>query len=206
VELPPGGVEMTDEEMDDRWDAWTPTEVARRLAGVATPWAVAGGWSLDLFLGRPTRAHDDIEITTPARSFPTLVEAFDDFEWDVVGSGRRWPFPVGLDVLHQTWLRDPTTDRYHLDVFREPHDGATWIYRRHPAIRMPYADVHERSAAGVPFVAPEVTLLFKAKACREKDQADFDVVRPALDGARHRRLRGWLIAAHPGHAWIDELA
>ncbi len=188
--LPPGGIEMSDAEMDARWDAWTPDQVADRLAGVRAPWAVAGGWSLDLFMGRTTRPHGDIEITTPARSFPALVAAFDRFEWDVVGSGRRWPYPEGMDVLHQTWLRDPSTDRYHLDVFREPHDGSTWIYRRHPAIRLPYADVHERTAAGVPFVAPEVTLLFKAKAHRDKDQADFDVVVGALDEVRRRRLRG----------------
>ena len=30
------------------WDAWTPAEVARRLAGVAAPWYIAGGWAIEL--------------------------------------------------------------------------------------------------------------------------------------------------------------
>jgi hypothetical protein len=27
------------------WDAWTPAEIARRLAGVQAPWYVAAGWA-----------------------------------------------------------------------------------------------------------------------------------------------------------------
>src|SRR5665213_3408440 len=40
---------------DAEWDAWTPAEAARRLAGVEAPWAVSAGWAIDLFLGRERR-------------------------------------------------------------------------------------------------------------------------------------------------------
>ena len=40
--------------------------------------------------------------------------------------------------FYQTWLRDPATGNYLLDVFREPQpDGDTWICRRDERIRFP---------------------------------------------------------------------
>jgi len=48
-----------------------------------------------------------------------------------------------------------------------------------------------RAAGGVRVVAPEIALLFKAKAPRFKDQRDFDRVLPHLD----RAARSWLASA-----------
>jgi hypothetical protein len=53
---------------------------------------------------------------------------------------------------------------------------------------------------------PELVLLFKAKATRPKDQADFDGVLPLLGQARRDVLSGWLELVHPGHPWLEELA
>jgi hypothetical protein len=201
--LPPGGVEVR----DPPWQAWQPQEVADRLRAVELPWGIAGGWALDLFLDTATRPHDDLEIAVPARRFGELRSLFAAYEFHVVGDGRRWQLDdATLERTYQTWLFDPTTSSYRLDVFREPHDGDTWICRRSPEIRLPYTVVFETGAAGVPFLRPEIVLLFKAKATRAKDVADLEVVLPALDADR----RGWLAQAlervHPGHAWIDRLA
>jgi hypothetical protein len=87
---------------------------------------VAAGWALDLFLGRQTRPHEDLEIGVPADRFDEVAARFD-----------------------------------------------TWICRRDPAIRLPSSLLIGRSA-----------MLFKAKAPREKDEADFAGVLPMLDGPR----------------------
>ena len=92
------------------WEAWTPAEVAQRMASVAAPWYVAPGWALDLFTGASTRAHDDLEIGVPGARFGEIVAAFPDFDWDVVGGGWIWPFPEQAARHHQTWLRE-TRDR-----------------------------------------------------------------------------------------------
>ena len=36
--------------------------VARVMRGYRHPWFVSGGWAIDLFVGRVTREHEDIEI------------------------------------------------------------------------------------------------------------------------------------------------
>ncbi|WP_227980938.1 hypothetical protein [Nocardia spumae] len=56
-------------------------------------------------------------------------------------------------------LRDPATGRYHLDVFREPHDGDQWICRRDSGITLPYTELIRTSPAGIPYAIPEAALL-----------------------------------------------
>jgi uncharacterized protein CbrC (UPF0167 family) len=210
-QLPGGSIELSDSEieaLDVRWaSCWTPGEVARRLAGIAVPWCVAAGWALDLFRGRQTRKHGDIEIAIPAASFPEVRDRFPGYVFDGVGDRRIWEeaTPDVLAAVHQTWLRDPATGNYLVDVFREPHDGDTWICRRDETIRLPYRDIIHRTADGIPYLAPELVLLFKAKHARPKDQADFEGTVPHMTPAQRETLAGLLALVHPGHTWLAGL-
>ena len=183
--MPSGGIELSPAEieaLDARWSSsWSPSEVARHLAGITTPWCVAAGWALDLFHGRQTRVHGDIEIAIPAAGFPEVRSRFRGYVFDAAGSGRIWEdaSPEVLAAVHQTWLRDPASGNYLLDVFREPHDGDTWICRHDKRIRFPYSEIIHHSEDGIPYLAPELVLLFKAKHARQKDQADFAATAPS---------------------------
>ena len=92
-----------------------------------------------------------------------------------------------------------------LDVFREPHDGDIWICRRDETIRFPYGDIIHHTHDGVPYLAPELVLLFKAKHVRPKDQADFDGTVPHMTRAQRGTLAELLARAHPGHHWLANL-
>ena len=63
-----------------------------------------------------------------------------------------------------------------------------------------------RTAGGIPYIAPQIVLLFKAKATREKDQRDFDLAAPLLSTEAREWLAGSLRVIQPGHAWIERLA
>ncbi|MFH9476666.1 nucleotidyltransferase domain-containing protein [Streptomyces anulatus] len=210
-QLPDGGDELSPEEieaLDARWSSsWTPGEVAQRLAGISTPWCVAAGWALDLFRGRQTRDHGDIEVAIPEAGFPEVRDRFPGYVFDAAGSGRIWEDapPETLAAVHQTWLRDPATGNYLLDVFREPHDGDTWICRRDETIRLPYSEIVHHTQEGIPYLAPELVLLFKAKHARPKDRRDFDATVPLLTGAQRATLEELLARVHPGHAWLTDL-
>jgi hypothetical protein len=210
-QLPGGGNELSPveiEALDARWlSCWTPSQVAQQLAGIATPWYVAAGWALDLFRGTPTRAHGDIEIGVPAAGFPEVRDRFPGYAFDAVSSGRIWENapPDVLAATHQTWLRDRSTGNYLLDVFREPHDGDTWICRRDETIRLSYREIIHHTDDGIPYLAPELVLLFKAKHARGKDQADFDRTVPLLTRAQRETLAELLDRTHPGHPWLADL-
>ncbi len=202
--MPAGGVAISQEECDRRWRPWSLAILAERL-GEVRGWGVVGGWAIDLYLGRVTRHHADLEIAVPAHTFQLIAAEFPDLEWDVVGDGLLWPYPEALDDFHQTWLRDPASGSFLLDVFRERHDDTTWAYRRDPTITLPYAEAYLQAENGLRYLAPEVVMLFKAKLQRPKDQQDFDTVLPALDEQQRARLRTWLERTEPSHLWLDAL-
>ena len=209
--LPEGRIKLSPadiEALDDRWArAWTPPEIARRLVGVDVPWYVAAGWALDLFRGRQTRRHGDLEIAIPAARFAEISDRFPGYVFDGIGQKCVWPdaTPEVLAVTHQTWLRDPATGDYLVDVFREPHEDGMWVCRRDATIRLPYDQVICHTADGIPYLAPELVLLFKAKQPRPKDQADFEAVLPELSPAQRMRLAELIRRVHPEHHWLTEL-
>ena len=163
-----------------------------------------GRWTC--FTGASTRAHDDLEIGVPRARFGEIVAAFPDFEWDVVGGGRIWPFPEQAARHHQTWLREPATGQYRVDVFREPHVGDLWVCRRDASITLPYSELILHTNDGIPYTTPEVALLFKAKQVRSKDEADFQRVLPNMTQTQRSRLTSWISQVRPGHPWITPLA
>jgi hypothetical protein len=193
-----------------KWDAWRPEKVATMLASVEAPWYVAGGWAIELFLGEQRREHEDLEIAVPNSRFDEFLPSLDGLELFVI-TGPREATPIELardrlEETHQTWVREPSTGRWRLDVFREPSDGDTWIFRRDASIRMPYERVIDWTDDGIPHGRPEIILLYKAKhADRERDQGDFGAVLPMLEPARRRWLAEALEVVHPGHPWLAEL-
>ncbi len=191
----------------DAWRAWHPAEAAARLFGLAAPWCVVGGWSIDLWLGRPTRPHDDLEIAVPRGSFTEVRARLRDYALFSVGDGEVRTLAPDTEPppeRHQNWVLDVAANAWRMDVMLEPGDAHTWVFRRNPAITAPRSQmIGERN--GIPFLRPTGTLLFKAKSTRPKDEADFAVCLPQLDVAE----RGWLHDAiertHPGHAWLAAL-
>jgi hypothetical protein len=203
-ELPPGGEIV---EADPPWEAWSPREAADLLGGLSVPWAVAAGWAVDLFRGGTARAHEDLEIAVPSGRFPEVLAALAGYDLEVIGSGRRWPLDSpAFAVMTQTWVREPGQGPYRMDIFREPHDGGTWICRRDPAIRRPYREVITATPDGIPYLVPEIALLFKAKHTRPKDEADFEGALPLLTPASRAWLSAALTRVHPGHPWLARLA
>jgi hypothetical protein len=176
------------------------------MASVGEPWCVAAGWAIDLFLGRQTRAHDDIELAVGPRGFEAARRALADHELFVVGGGFAWPLgEQSLATHHQTWVRDRETRAWRLDLLREPWEDDTWVFRRDPRIRLPLAHAIERTREGIPYARPEIVLLFKAKAAREKDDADLAVTLPLLAKPARQWLADALSLVHPGHRWLASL-
>src|SRR2546427_535915 len=61
--------------------------IAAIMRGFKRPWFVAGGWALDLFLGRETREHEDIEIAILRRDQEALCRFFSGGEMEKIVPG-----------------------------------------------------------------------------------------------------------------------
>ena len=195
----------------DAWEPWTPAEVAARLDGVDVPWCVVGGWALDLWAGRQQRPHQDLEIAVPADAFARVQERLADCTLYVPVDGVLEAFDGSADQRrrsHQTWVC--REGRWRLDVMQEPCDrgpvGAVWVCRRDERLRVPYAEVIGVGQDGIPHLRPELVLLFKARALRDKDADDFRRTAPALAADVREQLAHWIARVHgPAHPWVDAL-
>jgi hypothetical protein len=213
--VPPDGTAIG----DLVWQPWHPVQVARLLQDVTAPWCVAAGWALDLCRGEQTREHEDLEIAIPntPEAFGQVRAALSDYAFEVpVGPepGTLWPLDSpAFDQVHQTWVSEPEqggpdgepTSVYRLDIFREPQRDGRWVCRRDQSITMSYEEIIRRDPAGIPYLVPQIVLLFKAKLNRAKDNADLAAVLPLMAPADRAWLGDMLQRVHPGHEWLAQL-
>jgi Aminoglycoside-2''-adenylyltransferase len=196
------------------WDPWQPEDVARFFSTAEVPWLIAGGWAIDLFLGEQTRAHEDIDVQILRRDQLDVRALFQ--EWDIQGAlpggPDAWPFwewEAGKFLppnVHDVWCRPSKTDPWALQLMIGDTADDQWFFRRDARIRRPLATIGDRTPTGIPYLAPEIQLLYKAKTPRPKDEDDFARTLPSLDHERRQWLAQSLAIAHPGHAWLAELA
>lgn len=192
----------------EAWDPWHPDEVARRLSGVGVPWCVVGGFAIDLFLGRETRPHEDLEIVIARADFARVRAHLAGFALHAVGDGEVRALAAGElppADKHQNWVLDPRANAWRMDVMLEPGDADTWIFRRDERIRAKRAQMVATTRDGIPYLGPQGVLLYKAKNVRAKDERDFAAVVPQLGQPARDWLREAIALAHPGHAWIAGL-
>ncbi len=81
-----------------------------------------------------------------------------------------------------------------------------WLFRRTPYIARPVGTLGGTTGDGIPYLAPEIQFLYKAKGLRPKDEADFAQTLPWLSPKRRQWLAHALTIVHPGHHWLNQLA
>jgi hypothetical protein len=185
-------------------------EVAEVLRALQRPWAVAGGWALDLALGAATRPHADVDIAVFRGDQAALRAALPRWRFAAVVGGALTPWDLGAPLelpVHEVHAWPPLgVAGRPLEFLLNEREGADWVYRRDPAVRLPLARAVREVAAGVRALAPEVVLLYKSKAPRWIDEQDFQAGRSLLDGPGRAWLRAALLRATPAHPWAADLA
>jgi hypothetical protein len=190
------------------WRPWQPDEVMERLAGVGAHWCVVGGWAIDLWHGKETRPHADLEIAILRSDFPLFRAALKRFSFFIAANGTISLLAPGLlpePQHHQLWVLDETAMSWRMGIFLEPGDVSTWVYRRNEQIRCPRSAMIATTSKGIPYLKPEGVLLYKAKVTREKDESDFQTCAPLMEIGARAWLRNALSDLHPSHRWIEEL-
>lgn len=206
-----------DDLLDNAHQSWIEREqftplhrVAEELRDMPCPWYIAGGWALDLFVGRVRRVHLDVDVIVPRADQLALREHM---------TARGWTLLTPLDERYEPWpahMRlEPPRHQAHafrggamIDLLLTDLDGA-WHFRREPTIIRDLSRIGLQSLEGITFLAPELVLLFKSAntSGRERinDQRDFEGTYASLEPERRAWLRWALTAAYPSHTWIERL-
>jgi len=183
-------------------------EVAHLFRSATFPWWIAGGWGIDLYLQRQTRQHGDIDVLILRRDQRRLRELLG--EWDLhaadppgAGTLRPWAGDELQLPVHEIWGRVAPDQPWRLEIMLEEAHGGDWVFRRDPQVRRPIGTLGTVNPEGVPYIAPEVLLLFKAEIAQTKVDQDFNAVFPELTATAKKWLQEALDTTHPGHPWIQ---
>lgn len=202
---------VPEDEVTKRKRGPAPERVAEVMRRYEYPWAIAGGWALDLHLGKVTRVHQDIEIAVLRRDQQALRQYLTGWQpmYVVPGAGTEpVPWPAGEELklpVHELHTRPPQADIMNLEILLNEADGEDWVYRRDSRARLPLSRAFLATAAGIPYLAPEVVLLYKSKQPRERDEQDFNAAVDVLAPPQRAWLRDALQAVSPGHPWLARL-
>jgi hypothetical protein len=182
-----------------------PAVVAEVMGSLGVPWAIAGGWAIDLWLGTTTRGHHDVEVVV-ARQDQRRIHAALRPEWqleriDPPSSGwRSWADDTEM-ISPPSFQAKARSSTIEFDLFMENVEDGTWFFRRDDRIRRSWDDVLTRARSGLPVVAPEVQLLYMAKSTEPKNEHDFEVARCVLTVDAAIWLSECLAVAYPDHRW-----
>ncbi|HZG59866.1 MAG TPA: hypothetical protein VEY68_05265 [Anoxybacillus sp.] len=171
------------------------------------PWFIAGGWAIDLGVGKVTRKYEDVDICIFREYTQEILDYFSDWKISVTIPGERRLEPV-------TSVEDTRLPRFGLHLHKENQfieilltdvSDDKVLFRRDPSISMDIDKFVRVDKAGRKYVAPEWQLLFKAKEGRVKDEHDFRAYLPTMTVEQ----REWLLSAlrkHvPNSSWINDL-
>ena len=192
------------------WQPLSVVQVGRLFAGLTVPWWVAGGQAIDLFVGYQTRPHGDTDVLI--RRGDQLVVQAHLAGWDLHRATypglTSWQTGVYLDSpLNDIWCRRSPDAPWSLQLMLLDTQGDEWVFKRDRTIGGPLTKIGRQTSSGIPYLAPEIQLLYKAKSeTLDKDQADFEVAAPHLTKRASRWLLNCLEKRFPdGHPWIRAL-
>ena len=187
-----------------------PHRVAQHLTDLTIPWWICGGWAIDVFLGRMNRAHKDVDIAILRKDQLAAQAYLSARGWTLekAQSGRLIPWAVGeiLSVsVHVVWCRNPQFEPDFLEILLNEADETHFRFRRDPSITRRLDRAFLQAGFGLPILAPEIVLLYKAKGDSEENRTDFQSVLPHLDAEQRTWLGNALKKLHPGHEWLNAL-
>ena len=187
------------------------------LAGAAFPWAVCGGYALELFAGRSLRPHGDVDLCLPEAARTAAIAFFLAKGWTIFeyrGMGRVKPIFHPQDSEPGRNLMTLHGSRPPVQFY--PCEESGLLYHRFTPgmtelnfLDLLFGTVQDRPVlvrCGMPVIAPETALLYKAASPDDASaRADFAAVFPLLDDSQQAWLRAALTAKYPdGHPWLNE--
>ena len=190
--------------------------VCRFMTDFPGRWWVGGGWFIDLWLGRQTREHEDIELCVLRTDQAAIYIYCPDWQyftpinndWAPIAVGTRLEPPqlmLQLQRTPQTHITTPDMPPTFEFLLNDSLAGE-WIQDDEREVRLPLDQVYGTTTFGIPAAVPELVLLHKAWTVpRAKDDHDFEQIREQLRDDQRIWLTKHVRRTRPEHRWLPFL-
>lgn len=199
------------------------------LADAPMPWAICGGYALELFAGQTIRPHGDIDVCVFEQDRARIIAYMLEKGWRIYefrGMGKVRPiqgaaaseagrnlmclredcplvqfYPCEEEgMLYHQFFHTGMTELNYIDVLFSAVADDRLVFKGDIARELDKAILHRE---GMPCLAPEIALLHKAsRPDSPANQLDFDSVYPLMDEEQRRWLHAALAELYPqGHVW-----
>ena len=171
------------------WSGLRPYDLDAELPSTDVVWWVCGGWAIDLFLGRQTRDHADLDIGCFRQDAPWF-QGLPEWSGSGAHAGKLHSLAVGDALpLHidSLWFARVGATTWGFQLMLETRRGADWVFRRDAAITRSVADLWWTIGDGLRVMRPEIQMLYKAKDPRPQDEMDLSNVLPPSRWTPSRR-------------------
>jgi hypothetical protein len=190
-----------------------PRDILSLLGSAPFQWWIAGGWTFDLFLGRQTRDHFDVDVAI-SREDQLLAQRYLD-KWDFWSTSRdendnivlgAWESGQTLgNEFSGVWARESSHSPWRFEFLFHEIREQTWIFRYAEEVQHSVTTIGGLSSDGIPYQLPEISLLLKALRLRTVDQQDFRQVLPHLSQSQRAQLAHDLYKLNREHPWLSAL-
>jgi hypothetical protein len=183
--------------------------VGALLSDLRCDWQVCGGWAIDLYLGRVTRAHKDIDVSIARRCQLEVRDYLLRRGWRLEKAldGKLTPWADGeflSEPFHAVWCWNEAHDPGFVELMLDDIDDETFRFRRDHSVTMSRERMSFETQAGLPVLAPEIVLLYKSNEV-EGYAEDFRNAVGALDAEARAWLKDALEKVYAHHTWAEEL-
>ena len=207
------------------------TAAGEFLKYLQVPWAICGGYALDLFLDRTTRVHGDIDICVFEEDRDKLLQYMLQQNWQVYefrGQGKVRPlshttssdsgrnlmclkddcelvkfYPSEEEgLLYHQFFHTGIKRLNYLEFLFNRTNGYCFVFDEEKGIRRELSKAILQNGA-IPYLAPEIALLYKAtQTDKEEYRQDFQETFPCMDDEqREWFLESLRVLSPDGHPW-----
>ncbi|KGM44975.1 hypothetical protein P9D43_03295 [Neobacillus niacini] len=193
------------------WKPLNVSNIVSLFSEIPITWCLAGGWALDIHLGKKSREHSDIDVIILRDQHQAAFQLLSR-EWKVLKAegGVLLPWNEGEYLAHTTdvWVSKSHNSSWAFQIMLVDTEDENWIYRREKSIKKPVNELIVRTYDGIPYLSPEIQLLYKggSSKIRGRDFDDLQTMLPILTSQEKEWLSSSLLQQFPqGHPWVTYL-
>lgn len=172
----------------NNWNPYTVEKIGKIFKGLE--WILAGGFALELFVGKNYRKHADIDILIRREDQKLLTNYIDATRIFVAEDGELSPFKESefyCFPIQDIWILKKDLSAWCLQIMLYDVEEGFWVYKRNKDIKLPQSLLFWEKN-DIKIIKPEIQLLYKSFSMRLKDKKDFTKVEPKLE----TNARKWL--------------